>query len=56
MGWKFEVHGWTFGDRLGTGMEDWHYAPLYQGQSLFMALCVALRARRHYGCVKVELR
>lgn len=56
MGWRYEVHGWTFGDRLGTGVEEWHYRPLYQGQWLIRAIWTAFRARRHYGCVKLEMR
>lgn len=56
MGSKFEVYGWTFGDRLGTGKEEWHYAEVYRGQSLAKALWHALRARRSYGCVKLEMR
>ncbi len=46
MGNSFEVRGWT-----GT-----EYAELYRGESLLLALCVAFRARRHYGCVKLEMR
>lgn len=56
MGWAFDVYGWTFGDRHGVGREEWHYAPLYQGNSLLVALWTAFRARAHYGCVKLELR
>ena len=56
MGSKFEVSGWTFGDRLGIGCDEWHYAEIYRGESLFAALWSAFRARRHYGCVKLEMR
>ena len=51
MGNTFEVRGWGYCADLG-----WHYRELYLGESLFLALCVALRARRHYGCVKMEMR
>jgi len=47
----FEVYGWAATEERG-----FHYQELYRGESLFMALCVALRARRHYGCVKMEMR
>jgi hypothetical protein len=56
MGWKYDVYGWAFGDRLGTGVEKWHYAPLYQGNSLIRAAMASIGAWRHYGCVKLELR
>ena len=56
MGWPFDVYGWTFGDHLGTGRDEWHYAPLYQGNSLIRALWTAFWARRHYGAVKLEMR
>jgi hypothetical protein len=56
MGNRYEVYGWTYGDRLGTGTETWHYAEVYRGQSLLAALWKAFRARPHYGCVKLEMR
>lgn len=56
MGFRYYVKGWTFGDALGTGADDWYYEEVYGGQSLIMALWHTLRARRHYGCVKLELR
>jgi hypothetical protein len=56
MGSEYEVYGWTFGDRLKIGKDEWHYAEVYRGQSLAAALWHAFRARRHYGCVKLEMR
>jgi len=51
MGNSFEVRGWAYCADIG-----WHFRELYLGESLLLALCVALRARRHYGCVKLEMR
>ena len=56
MGFRYYVRGWTFGDQLGTGRDEWHEPELYGGQSLIRALWVAFRARRHHGCVKLEMR
>lgn len=56
MGYPFDVYGWTFGKNPATNCEEWHYRPIYQGRSLARAIWTALRARRHYGCVKLELR
>jgi hypothetical protein len=56
MGWPFDVYGWTFGINPVTNREEWHYVAVYQGRSLIAALWHGLRACRHYGCVKLELR
>lgn len=56
MGNKYEVYGWTYGDRLGIGYTEWYYAEIYRGQSMVAALYHALIAKRHYGCVKLEWR
>jgi hypothetical protein len=56
MGSRYMVFGWTYGDRLGIGTEEWHYAEIYRGQSLMNALWHAFQSRRYYGCVKLEMR
>lgn len=56
MGSRYEVDGWTFGDRLAIGREEWYYAEIYRGQSLLVALWHGIFARRHYGCVRLKLR
>lgn len=57
MGNSFTVSGWTLGDPHSiTGVLGWYYKDLYRGESLIAALWCALRARRSYGCVKVEMR
>jgi len=60
MGNRYCVFGWTkaildYPDG-STLKGDYYYATLYRGQSLASALWTAFRARRHYGCVKLELR
>ncbi len=56
MGNTYEVHGWTYGDRLCIGEDEWYYKELYRGESLLTALWTAFRSRRHYGCVRMEMR
>lgn len=56
MGYRYEVYGWTYGDRLKIGKDEWYYAEVYRGQWLSVALWKAFRARAHYGCVKLEMR
>lgn len=56
MGNTYEVCGWTYGDRLGLGHDEWYYKELYRGESLIAALWTAFKHRRDYGCVKLEVR
>ncbi len=56
MGNTYEVCGWTYGDRLGLGHDEWYYKELYRGESLMSALWTAFKHRRDYGCVKLEIR
>lgn len=50
MGWKYEVHAWSF------GIAGWGYREVYQGQSFWKALNAARKAKRTSGCVKIEWR
>ena len=60
MGNRYCVYGWTIAStnypdgvvRVG----EYYYRELYRGQSLAKALWTAFRARRSYGCVKLEMR
>jgi len=56
MGNKYNVYGWTYGDRLQRGIDEWYYAEIYRGQYLITALWKSFISRRHYGCVKLEMR
>lgn len=59
MGNTYEAYGFATdatGQHFGTGQFESWWVELYRGESLVRCLWAALRARRHYGCVKVEMR
>lgn len=56
MGNTYEVYGWTYGDRLGIGKEEYYYKELYRGESMLVAIWTAFINKKSYGCVKIEIR
>lgn len=52
MGSRWEVNGFVFLEESGYS----YWECLYMGQSAIQALWVMFKNRKHYGCVKVELR